>query len=112
MDEMTVLVKTFDELSTRELYELLRLRSKVFVEEQLCPYQDLDGLDYESIHLFSMRPDGSVSAYARLHWKDADSGTVRLGRVVNDERGVGLGMKLLTSAIEKARSMGAREIYI
>ena len=45
MDEMTVFVKTFDELSTRELYEILALRSKVFVVEQNCPYQDLDGLD-------------------------------------------------------------------
>lgn len=112
MDEMTVFVKTFDELSTRELYEILALRSKVFVEEQVCAYQDLDGLDYESVHLFAMRMDGSCSAYARLHWKDADSGTVRLGRVVNDERGVGLGMKLLNAAIDQARAMGAREIYI
>ena len=56
--------------------------------------------------------DGSCSACAFLHWKDADSGTVRLGRVVNDERGVGLGMKLLNAAIDQARAMGAREIYI
>ncbi len=112
MDEMTVFVKSFDELTLRELYELLRLRSKVFVVEQECAYQDLDGHDYESRHLFALRLDGSCSAYARLHWKDRDSGTVRLGRVVNDDRGVGLGMKLLTAAIEEARAMGAKEIYI
>ena len=112
MDEMTVIVKRFDELTTRELYEILALRSKVFVVEQDCAYQDPDGRDYESIHLFAMRLDGSVSAYARLHWKNGDSGTVRLGRVVSGERGVGLGMKLLIAAIEQARAMGAREIYI
>lgn len=112
MDEMTVIVKRFDELTTRELYEILALRSKVFVVEQDCAYQDPDGLDYESIHLFAMRLDGSVSAYARLHWKNGDSGTMRLGRVVSGERGVGLGMKLLSAAIEQARAMGAREIYI
>ena len=44
--------KTFQELTTDELYELLRVRSEVFVVEQNCVYQDMDGDDQKSIHLF------------------------------------------------------------
>ena len=44
--------KTFQELSTDELYELLRVRSEVFVVEQNCVYQDMDGDDQKSIHLW------------------------------------------------------------
>ena len=44
--------KTFQELTTDELYELLRVRSEVFVVEQNCVYQDMDNDDQESIHLW------------------------------------------------------------
>ena len=44
--------KTFQELTTDELYELLRVRSEVFVVEQNCVYQDMDGDDQKSIHIF------------------------------------------------------------
>ena len=44
--------KTFLELTTDELYELLRVRSEVFVVEQNCVYQDMDGDDQKSIHLW------------------------------------------------------------
>ena len=44
--------KTFQELTTDELYELLRVRSEVFVVEQNCVYQDLDGDDQQSLHLW------------------------------------------------------------
>ena len=44
--------KTFQELTTDELYELLRVRSEVFVVEQNCVYQDMDGDDQQSIHLW------------------------------------------------------------
>lgn len=44
--------KTFQELTTEELYELLRVRSEVFVVEQNCVYQDLDGDDQQSLHLW------------------------------------------------------------
>ena len=49
---MEFLQKTFDELTNRELYEILRAREAVFVVEQHCPYYDIDGLDYPSLHMF------------------------------------------------------------
>ncbi len=51
--------KTFDELSTQELYQILRLRSEVFVVEQNCVYQDIDNKDQKALHLFGEFEDGS-----------------------------------------------------
>ena len=48
---MEVSVKTFDELTTEELYQILRLRSEVFVVEQDCVYQDLDNKDQKALHV-------------------------------------------------------------
>ena len=51
MTEGKYLIKHFSELTTAELYQLLRLRSEVFIVEQNCPYQDLDNKDQSSYHL-------------------------------------------------------------
>ena len=48
------ITKTFDELSTQELYQILRLRSEVFVVEQNCVYQDIDNKDQKALHLFGI----------------------------------------------------------
>ena len=48
---MTLHKKLFSELTPEELYELLRIRSEVFVVEQNCVYQDMDGDDQASVHL-------------------------------------------------------------
>ena len=53
--------KYFEELSTNELYEILRARAEIFVVEQNCVYQDLDGIDYESLHVFA-EEGGKVTA--------------------------------------------------
>ena len=57
--------KTFDELSTQELYQILRLRSEVFVVEQNCVYQDIDNKDHKALHLFGI-VEGEIIAYSRL----------------------------------------------
>ena len=49
---MELIVKHFDELSTKELYEILKTRSEIFVVEQDCVYQDLDDKDQDAIHVF------------------------------------------------------------
>ena len=49
---MEAISKFYDELTGRELYEILRTRSELFVVEQNCVYQDPDGRDYESLHVF------------------------------------------------------------
>ena len=90
--------KTFDELTTRELYEILRLRAAVFVVEQDCVYQDLDGLDYDAVHIF-LTEEGRVRACARVYRRDADSNLWGIGRVVTDERRQGLGSQIFGAAL-------------
>lgn len=50
---MQWLVKSFDTLTSQELYEILALRSEIFIVEQNVPYQDLDGKDLDAIHIFA-----------------------------------------------------------
>ena len=50
---MKIVVKHFHELTTQELYNILQLRSEVFVVEQNCIYQDIDEKDQKAIHIFS-----------------------------------------------------------
>ena len=62
---MNVQRKTFEQLTTKELYEILRVRAEVFVVEQECVYQDLDEKDMDSLHLFYEK-DGKMTAYLRI----------------------------------------------
>ena len=98
-------VKHYRELTLDELYGILQARCEVFVVEQNCPYQDLDGLDQRSIHVFYTREDGSVAGCLRLFKLDGDADTVHLGRVVTTDRGTGLGGKMLHEGVERARTM-------
>jgi len=53
MSSLVWKVKTFDELSTTELYQILKARNEVFVVEQNCPYLDTDGTDEIALHLWA-----------------------------------------------------------
>ena len=102
--------KYFDELSTNELYEILRARAEIFVVEQNCVYQDLDGIDYESLHVFA-EEGGKVTAYLRAFYKDED--TVQMGRVLTLRHGEGLGGKLLREGMAQIRArMHPAKIWI
>ena len=107
--EAPVLVKSFDELTLFELHGLLRLRSAVFIVEQNCAYPDIDGLDPVSKHVF-IKDGGGIAAYARIC--PEDGGVFRIGRVVTETRGRGLGMRVLRAAVEECRALGAKEIRI
>jgi len=92
-------LKTFAQLTTDELYEILQLRAEVFVVEQDCVYQDIDGKDAKALHLFAFK-NKSIVAYARIfgpgdYFKDAS-----IGRVVvkQSERKNGFGHKLMKAA--------------
>lgn len=103
--------KHFDELSAREIYEILRARFEVFVVEQKCLYQDIDGIDLYSYHVVVTRSDKSVAACLRL-FRDERS-EVRIGRVVTTERSCGLGRVILHEAVIKARELfDAKEITL
>jgi ElaA protein len=97
MREPAIEDHTFDELSTLQLHDLLRLRVDVFVVEQGCPYPELDGRDIEpsTRHVWIADPEARPRAYLRL----LEDGTEqRIGRVVvrPDSRAEGLGRRLVT----------------
>ena len=93
-------IKRFDALSSQELYNLLQLRSEVFVVEQNCVYQDIDGKDEKAIHLIG-EDNGKIVAYARLFKPAAYFEQASIGRVVVKEsyRDKKLGHLLMREAI-------------
>ena len=109
---MELCVKTFEELSTAELYEILKLRVSVFVVEQNCPYPELDDRDQAAIHAWLEDASG-ILAYLRVMDRGAESEQVSIGRVVAVKRRCGLGSRLLAEGIRVARErFGADQIYL
>ena len=78
-------IKSFDNLSVHELYDLLRLRSEIFVEEQNCVYLDLDGKDKVALHLFG-EFEGKIVAHARLFKPGITFDNSSIGRVTVDAK--------------------------
>lgn len=103
--------KTFKELTTDELYELLRVRSEVFVVEQNCVYQDLDGDDQASIHLW-LTKDDKVVALCRVCPAGTHMREVSIGRVITTERGRGYGKQIMLAAIQAATEEFHAELIV
>lgn len=93
----------FEKLTAAELYEILQLRAEVFVVEQNCPYQDLDGKDSKAIHLMGRNASGKLIAYARLLAPGISYEVASIGRVVSSPsvRGFGAGKELMETAIRQ-----------
>ena len=93
--------KIFKELTTDELYELLRVRSETFVVGQNCVYQDLDDDDQKSIHLW-LTVANKVVALARVCPAGTHMKEISIGRVVTTERNKGYGNQIMLHAIDAA----------
>lgn len=105
-------IKWFNELTTDELYELLRIRSEVFVVEQNCVYQDMDGDDQKSVHLWLTVAE-KVVALARVCPAGTHMDEISIGRVITTERGKGYGEQVMIHAIDAAiEYFGATRIDI
>jgi len=89
-------LRSFDQLSVVELYQLLQLRSAVFVLEQRCLYQDIDGTDDLAMHLL-VKQKTALLGYARLLPPNPNCDAVRIGRIViaAEFRSAGLGRWLI-----------------
>ena len=98
---MNFTVKKFQELTTSELYEILQLRSEVFVVEQDCVYQDVDGKDQKALHILGFKND-KIVAYTRLFDSGQYFDTPSIGRVVvkDTERKFGYGHDLIKASIQ------------
>lgn len=111
---MTFIFKTFQELTTNELYNILQLRSEIFVVEQNCVYNDLDGFDKVAVHLF-FKNEEKIIAYARILKPGSRFADFSIGRVVvkESERGKGFGIQLMEAAKKYIiNELGASKIKI
>ncbi len=103
----------FDELTPREVYEILKARAQIFVVEQNCTYQDMDGVDYHALHVFFEEENGTVIAYMRAFFEEKGSRAVKVGRVLTLEHGKGFGSRLLEKGIPVIQEkMNAAEMVI
>ncbi len=93
-------MKKYKDLTIEELYKILKVRNEVFVVEQQCPYQDCDGKDQFSYHLF-LEDNKEIIAYCRIVEKGVSYDNMSIGRVLVIEkyRRKGVARKMLINAI-------------
>lgn len=96
-------IKTFEQLNTSELYQIMRLRVAVFVVEQNCPYYELDDEDLRCHHVFYTDKNAKISAYSRIFRQENH---ITFGRVVvlPECRGSGLGKRLVQEVMTFIRA--------
>ena len=98
---MNISIKTFNQLSTKELYQILQLRSEVFVVEQNCVYQDVDDKDQKAWHVLGVKNDELV-AYTRIFKAGDYFKNTSIGRVVvkKEERKYGFGKEIMIASLK------------
>ncbi|MBC6612808.1 GNAT family N-acetyltransferase [Hymenobacter sp. BT507] len=108
-------LKPYPALSLDELYALLQLRSEVFVVEQTCAFQDIDGQDQTALHLLGHTETGELAAYTRLFDAGECYEQASIGRVVVSPayRRYGLGRELMRESINACdQAFGPQPIKI
>ena len=119
-------IKTFDELTSVDLYHILKARSQVFVVEQHCTYQDMDEVDFDCLHLVAHQNEALIgycriippqynSLTSRTIGASAASAMTAIGRVLvlPEHRGNGLARQIMTQAIKYCRKkFGKKPIII
>lgn len=103
---MNTEIKSFDQLTNSELYEVLRLRAEVFIVEQECVYQDLDGKDQKALHVIG-KTDQKLVAYARIFKAGDYFEQACIGRILvaPDSRSSGLGKEIVGAAVDAIREV-------
>jgi ElaA protein len=105
----------FSDLRPDDLYDIVALRIAVFIVEQRCPFQDCDGIDRESYHLWTRGSDGQIAAYLRVVPPGVKYEEPSLGRIVTSPaaRRTGLGRAVVREGIARAEQLyGHRPIRI
>lgn len=93
-----LVIKTFEQLTADELYEILKARAAVFVMEQRILYLDMDDIDKDAVHVFLQDDAGKVSGYARL-FRGEGQGDIHMGRVLTTVRGKDYGRRVVKAAM-------------
>ena len=101
---LEITIKTFQELTTKELYDLIQLRVDVFCVEQNCVYQDLDGKDEKAIHIIGKK-NNKIIAYTRVFKPGDYFKESSIGRVVvrKDERQHKYGYDIMKASIQAVK---------
>ena len=97
-------IKRFDELTSAELYEILKLRNAVFIVEQNCAYQDIDGLDETAYHMW-LEDENGIEAYVRLLPPGVRFDDSVIGRVIAVRRRSGVGSQIVRTAQSAVREV-------
>lgn len=102
---LEIKTKYFSELTTTELYEMLQLRSEVFVVEQDCVYQDIDYKDQKSVHILGYK-NNKLVAYTRIFKPGYYFTEASIGRVVvaQNERKFGFGHVIMEYSIKAVKT--------
>ncbi len=97
---------SFEELDREFLYAMLNLRAEIFVVEQDCAYQDLDGHDQDALHLCGLY-DEELACYARINAPGAKTGCTSISRVMvrKNHRNGGLGRMLMNEALARCERL-------
>ena len=106
---MNFYMKKFDELTTCELYEILKSRAEIFLLEQRIVCQDLDDVDYKSIHFYILE-DKRVIAYLRAFYEN--DAVIKIGRVLTLNHGQGIGRELFLKVLKKLKPILSVKRYI
>ena len=101
MEKITWQTKAFKDLSVDEYFEIIHLRTAVFVVEQDCPYQEVDEKDRQSFHLFGRSENGQIIAVTRILPEGISYDEVSIGRVAlkKESRGKGIADTLMQETI-------------
>lgn len=110
---LKIITKTFDQLTTQELYDILQLRNEIFVVEQECVYQDVDGKDQKALHVLGFK-NKTLVAYARLfkpgdYFKQANIGRVAVSK---NERNHKYGYDIMNVSIKTVKEVFNETIII
>lgn len=103
---INIKIKAFKDLTTSELYQVLRLRSEVFVVEQVCVYQDIDSKDEKALHVLGWK-ENTIIAYSRIFKPGDYFDMASIGRVVvkKSERRYGYGHDIMKASIEAVENV-------
>lgn len=110
---MELLIRHINELTSEELYKLIKLRIDVFVVEQACPYEECDNKDLESVHIY-IKENEDIVAYLRVLPPGLSYEEASIGRVlVNPQyRGNGFGRQIMNEGINYCKTCYPNNIKI
>ena len=108
-----IFTKRFNQLSKNELYKIFQIRSKVFIIEQNCIYQDIDFKDQKALHIL-IKKKKEIIGYSRVFKSGDYFKKASIGRVVisKENRKKGYGKKVISVLFEKSKELGINKISV